>query len=156
MPMKLSVGASKKVGEANYGSRGASVNLELELDATLITEPQKLQQKIRHLFAFVRTSLAEELNGGNGRVQAEPAPPTAATPNGNGNGVARSAPQRATGPRLATAAQVKAIYAIARRQELDIATFLKERCNVRRPDDLTIKQASEVIDELKCPSQNGS
>ncbi len=36
MPMKLNVGLSRKVGEPNYGSRGASVNLELELDAALV------------------------------------------------------------------------------------------------------------------------
>jgi hypothetical protein len=28
--MKLNVGLSRKVGEPNYGSRGASVNLELD------------------------------------------------------------------------------------------------------------------------------
>src|SRR5207253_2873718 len=66
MPLKLNVGASKKVGEANYGSRGASINLELELDANLVSEPSKLQDKIRQLFGLVRTSLAEELNAGNG------------------------------------------------------------------------------------------
>ncbi|MGZ0174755.1 MAG: hypothetical protein ACKVHE_35095 [Planctomycetales bacterium] len=31
MPMKLNVGLSRKIGEPNFGSRGASVNLELEL-----------------------------------------------------------------------------------------------------------------------------
>ena len=36
MPMKLNVGVSRKVGLPNYGSVGASCNLELELDATLL------------------------------------------------------------------------------------------------------------------------
>jgi hypothetical protein len=41
MPLKLNIGASKKVADQNYGSRGASVNLEIELDASLVTEPGK-------------------------------------------------------------------------------------------------------------------
>jgi hypothetical protein len=72
--MKLNVGASKKVGEANYGSRGASVNIEMELDSGLIAEPNKLREKIRQLFTLVRSSLAEELNG-NGHPAQQSAPP---------------------------------------------------------------------------------
>ena len=147
MPLKLNVGASKKVGEANYGSRGASVNLELELDGTLITEPARLQEKIRQLFGLVRTALAEELNGGNGHAQQpaqhEPAPPVSHPQPSNGNG------QRNGGPRPATTAQVKALYAITREQGLDLGALLRERCRVERIADLTIRQASALIDSLK-------
>lgn len=152
MPLKLNVGASKKVGEANYGSRGASVNLELELDASLVSEPQKLQERIRQLFVLVRTSLAEELNG-NGQHPA-PAQHDANTDSrspADGNGANGYNGQRSNGqrPRPATQSQVKAIYAIARDQRLDLAQFLHERYRIERPEDLSIKEASEVIDDLK-------
>src|SRR5262245_51094090 len=66
MPLKLNVGASRKVTDNNYGSRGASINVELELDTSLVGEPARLQERIRQLFGVVRVSLAEELNGSNG------------------------------------------------------------------------------------------
>lgn len=152
MPLKVNIGASKKVADQNYGSRGASVNLEIELDASLVTDPPKLQEKIRHLFSLVRQSLADELNGnGNGHA---PKPdnsngngqPKPANSNGNGNG---NGSQRNGGPRLATQSQVKAIHAIARDRQIDITQFLNDRFHVSRPDALSIKDASKVIDELK-------
>ena len=76
MPLKLNVGASKKVGENNYGSRGASINVEMELDSALVGDPARLQERIRQLFGLVRTSLAEELNGnGNDPQPVQPAHP---------------------------------------------------------------------------------
>jgi hypothetical protein len=144
MPMKLNVGLSRKVTDNNYGSQGASVNVELEVDSTLVNEPAKLHEKIRQLFTHVRSSLTEELNGkGHGpnsdkeNGQSHPSSPT----NGNGtqNGI----------PRPATQSQAKAIFAIAKNQGIDLGRFLQERFQVNRPEDLSIKQASAAIDELK-------
>jgi hypothetical protein len=148
MPLKLNIGLSKKVGEANYGSRGASVNVELELESSLIAEPAKFQERIRQVFALVRTSLAEELNGNGHAPNGEntPAPPA----NTNGNGPARNG-----GQRQATQSQIKAIHAIARSRRIDIGQFLSDRFRVHRPDDLTIREASQVIDELKDNAKNG-
>jgi len=147
MPLKLNIGASKKVADQNYGSRGASVNLEIEVEASLVKEPAKLQEKIRYLFGLARQSVAEELNGGGTNGHAPKAdngngPSKPAGTNGNGT-------QRNGGQRQATQSQVKAIHAIARSRRIDVAQFLNERFHVSRPDALTIKEASQVIDELK-------
>ena len=57
MPLKLNVGLSRKVGEPNYGSRGASVNLELELDSAIVSEPDRLQERIRQMFHLAKDSI---------------------------------------------------------------------------------------------------
>ena len=64
--IKLNAGFSRKVGEANYGSRGASVNLELELESSMIADPDKMHEKIRALFGLARRAVDEELRNGNG------------------------------------------------------------------------------------------
>jgi hypothetical protein len=153
MPLKLNVGASRKVTDNNYGSRGASVNLEMELDTTLVTDPPKLQEKIRHLFQVARTSLAEEINGGShhGNGHAGPSSngnqPSGDRPAANGNG-AQHGPREAAS-RRSTASQCKALHAIARAHGINLGDYLRSHYQARRPEDLTIRQASEAIDGLK-------
>ena len=129
--LKLNVGFSRKVGEANYGSRGASLHLELELDSGLIQQPDKLQDRIRRLYAMARQAVEEELRGQNGR------------PETNGNGRHESSAPKAT------AAQLRAVRAIADRQRLNLPTFLREQYGTASADDLTLPQASRLIDDLK-------
>ncbi len=85
MPLRANIGISRKVADNNYGSRGASVNLEVELDSSLIQEPERLQERIRQVFRLAQVSVDEELtrqttgnDGSNGHTAA-------ATGNGNGN-----------------------------------------------------------------------
>ena len=59
--IKLNVGLSKKVGTANYGSKGATVNIEAEVDSNLIQDPHRLKEQLRRLFGLARNSLEEEL-----------------------------------------------------------------------------------------------
>ncbi|MEK6246893.1 MAG: hypothetical protein N2C12_01855 [Planctomycetales bacterium] len=61
--LKINIGLSRKIGGTNYSSRGASVNLEMEVESGLVQEPAKLQERIRYLFSLAKQSVEEELNG---------------------------------------------------------------------------------------------
>ncbi len=141
--LKINVGFNRKVGEANYGSRGASVNLELELDSSLVGEPDRLRDRVRQLFLLAKSSVDEELNHQADQQGA------------NGNGAAVSSRvrngsrHRRDNTRRATASQVRAIHAIADRQQLDVAVLLQERYGIQEAAELSITEASQLIDELK-------
>jgi hypothetical protein len=135
MPAKLNVGASRKVADGRYGSRGASVNLEIELDHSVVFEPARLHERIRQIFKLVHQALAEELK----RDQS--------LPSSDADSTAKARPN--SQPRFATAAQVKAIYAIAKQLGADLADALHQQFGVQRPEELTVKQASALIDSLK-------
>ena len=146
MPLRLNIGSSRKITDNNYGSRGATVNLELELDTALAADPPKLQEKIRHLFGLARTALQEELNGhGHGPVANSDVPPSRPPANGDG----QNGGLRTTAPRRSTPSQCKALHAIARAHGVNLFDYLRDRFHVGGPDELTIRQASAAIDDLK-------
>src|SRR6476469_1588611 len=99
MSLKLSIASSRKVGEPNYGSRGAIVGLEMEVDAGLIDHPRQLHERIRWLFRMAKQSVDLELSD----------IPTAGRQNVDQNAARRPA----------TARQIRAIQAIAGRRSLD-------------------------------------
>ena len=155
MPLKANVGVSRKVADNNYGSRGASVNLEVELDSSSIQDPERLQDRIRQIFHMAEQAVDEELaqqNAANGRAAAA-ASNGNGRPNGNGNG--HAAPRRSNG-RRATASQARALRAIADRQGLDLAAELQKRFGVQTPEELSITEASSLIDDLKTPANGNS
>ncbi|MFN9959485.1 MAG: hypothetical protein ACK55I_40870, partial [bacterium] len=61
MPLKLSIGLSRKVGQPNFGSRQASIGLEVELDSALLTEPQSLKERVDLLYRFADQAVETEL-----------------------------------------------------------------------------------------------
>ena len=146
MPVKLNIGLSRKVGEANFGSRGASVNLEVELDSGIISDQQRFQERVRALYAQARQSINAELD-----LPSEPpaieqplAQRNGHAPAHNGNG---SQSRQEGGS--ATQSQVRAIFAIARRNRVDPKDLVLERFGLERPEDLSIRDASTLIDDLK-------
>lgn len=141
MPLTMNVGLSRKIGESNYGSRGATVNFAVEVEPTLIREPRELREKLRYLFGLAKEAVEEELNGTR---------PHGCNGDANGNGR-----QRRSNGRSATESQVRAIQAIADRHRIDLSVKLRDRFGVEQPDDLSISDASQLIDELKS-QQNGA
>src|SRR5262249_42889556 len=122
MPLKLNIGLSRKVGEANYGSRGASVNVEIEVDSSLVNEPARLQEKMRQVFGLVRASVADELNSTNGHGHANPPDNNGRQHGSNGNGAGHNGAngQRSHAARRATESQCKALFAITKSQGLKL------------------------------------
>ena len=138
MSVKLNVGFSRKTGEANYGSRGASVGLEVELDASLVDQVEDLHARIRQLFQLAETAVDVQLKS----TLPEPG---AHGCNGSRNGRQRSLPLR----RPATSAQVHALLAIAESQGVDLAALLRSRFGFEQAHLLSRVDASRLIDELK-------
>lgn len=132
--LKLNAGFSRKVGESNFGSRGASVNVELELESHLINDPDGLRSRISGLFDLARRSVDDELHS-----QA-PAP-------GNANGNTNNNGERSV--RYATQSQIRAIHAICERIQCDPAQEANQRFRVSDVAELTLQEASSLIDELK-------
>jgi hypothetical protein len=160
MPMKLNVGVSRKVGLPNYGSVGASCNLELELDATLLERDlEAFHIQIRGAYMAAHQAVHEEL----ARLHALPVESPSRTADPVHVGLPRNGYSKANGCEVreriqgdrsrtlkpATPNQVKAIVAIARKQDTDLAGLLRHEYEVERPEALSIRQASELIDMLK-------
>ena len=141
MPLKLNVGLSRKIGEANYGSRGACVNIEVEVEPTLVEKPDQLRERVRYLFQLAKTSVEEELSGHGVRDAA------GSGNNGNGNaGAQGGSGHQATDKQLGYARQLAGQVSglgIRRLDELTNKMFGKP------VTELTTLDASGLIDMLK-------
>ena len=165
MSVKLNIGLSRKVGEASFGSRGASINLEVELDNGVLNDPGLLRDRVQDLYVLARQSVDEELQR---PAEAGPSEPSHTNGNehgrishaANGNGHKNGRVTNGHGPNngnghgrievaRATQSQIRAIFAISKRHGLDPHTVISERYRVHKMEDLTIREASALIDDLK-------
>lgn len=169
MPLKLNVGLSKKIGLPNYGSLGASCHLEIELDAQLFARDRnEFDQQVQQAFDACSHAVQEELvrhlsspepattgdavhtdaSHGNREIDDQINSSTNGAPNGGANGRSPIGETRRR-RRQATGSQVRAIFAIAHRQDVDLAEALRNRFGVEHPSELDVSDASRLIDELQ-------
>jgi hypothetical protein len=149
--IKLNIATSRKVSDNHYGSRGGTVGIEVEIDSSLVGDSAKLQAQIRHLFELARKSLTEELEANNEPISVEDPyhQRDGANPNGNGNGNAVTvAPVR-----YATEKQIICIQGLARKHGVPVPELLKQ-AGVRVFNDMSVRQASQMIESLKGSSAN--
>ena len=69
--------------------------------------------------------------------------------NGTSNGHANGHSQRTVEVARASQSQIRAIYAITKRLGLDPHAIIQEKFRIYRIEDLTMREASGLIDDLK-------
>lgn len=156
MAAKLSVGLQKKIGLPNYGSMGASCHVEFEVDPAWIdADPDRFRRKVHQAYDACHQAVQERLRREKDNeefqkpVFGSPSEENSADrdPVISGRADDRSQQRRHAGS--ATQNQLRAIFSLARRQRIDPQRLAGERFGVDRIEDLSIREASSLIDELK-------
>jgi hypothetical protein len=163
--LKLNAGVSKKVGLPGFSSASASCTIEAELDSSLLQDHEGFQIVVRRAYQSceqaVQDQIARLTSDGDSEPQPQEVVEVRTSPAISGASVNRIPSTQFTNqpsPRPATASQVKAIRAIAARRKIDLVGLLRERFGLTTADELGIRQASSLIDELKSdePTTAGS
>ena len=144
--IKLNVGACRKVSDNHYGSKGGNVNIELELDSSLALDSTKLRDHIRKLFDLANASLEEELQANNEHASVEDSHQQRNESSFNGTGAGHAVSVAPT--RFATEKQIICIQGLARKHGVPVPELLKQ-AGVRVFNDLSVRQASQMIESLK-------
>jgi hypothetical protein len=145
MPLKLNVGLSKKVGQPDYGSLGASCHVEVELDGALIqNDLDGFHRHVRNAYVACQQAVNDELarhgsttpsrptNNGHGHSNS--------TPNGSTNGTSYHASEKQLNYSRRLASQIPNLG----RLELLVDQMFDKSIN-----DLSGFEASSLIDQLK-------
>jgi hypothetical protein len=167
--LKLHAGVSKKVGLPGFSSASASCTIEAELDSTLLQDHEGFQVVVQRAYQSCEKAVQDQINrltsdGTDNHNQPQEIVEVRTAPAIQGASVNRLTALQFTNqpsPRPATASQVKAIRAICARRKIDLVGLLREKFGLTTADELGIRQASNLIDELKgdegtSPGTNGN
>jgi hypothetical protein len=153
MPLKLSVGLTRKMGLPAYGSLGASCQLEVELDPHLVfSDIPTLQQRIRYLHGICRQAVEDELALRQESSAHEPRSVDSRPQEANGSDPHLPADQEAERTARASQRQLDYVLQLARQvPAVGVAGLprLAQHLFQKTPAELTCLEASSLIDVLK-------
>lgn len=141
MSIKVTLGVNRKIGQPNFGSRGASCHVEFELPAPLDPDDSsRFQTTVAQAYRACRMAVLRELGGESKEkclISSEQ------TPSGSVMG------QPARRERPATSNQLNAIQSMANRFRVNLDRVLKDQFQVNDVSQLTTRTASQLIERLQ-------
>lgn len=150
--IKVSANLSKKVPLPNqeYSMVQCGGSLEIEVSDSDVDQPEHIKAKVARLYHLLDEAIDSQIKLAVSGVPVQSSKPTAPSNGNHQPPVNRVTTATQTSKRgaLATAAQVRAIHAIASRNGVQLESVLSE-FGVGKPEELTVKAASELIDKLK-------
>lgn len=152
MPLKLNLGLSKKIGLPDYGSLGASCNVEIELEHSLLeSDLDGFHDRVRKVYVACRQAVYDELarhQASAAQSEPEHLQLHASQPaNGNGNGSSNGiTSHQATSKQIEYAQQLAKQIAGLGVRRLDTVSH---RLHSKPLVALTSLEASALIDLLK-------
>jgi hypothetical protein len=161
--LKLHAGVSKKVGLPGFSSASASCTIEAELDSSLLNDTEGFQIVVQRAYQSceqaVQDQIARLTSEGPEDTQPQEVVEVRTSPTISGAQITRIPAAKFSNqpsPRPATASQVRALRAIAARRKIDLVGLLREKFGLTTADELGIRQASNLIDELKSDEPTSS
>jgi hypothetical protein len=149
--IRVSANLSKKVPLPNKEFSMVQCGGSLEIEISDADQPDHIKAKVAELYRLLDSAVEDQIKLA---VSGTPMQASSSTAPSNGRQhapVNRTTTSNAASTKrgtLATAAQVRAIHAISTRNGVELASVLGEY-GVSKPEDLTVKSASALIDRLK-------
>jgi hypothetical protein len=127
----------------------------MEIEVSDTDRPDAIKQRIQEVYALLSQTVDEQITTSTATARSQLPPPrqqNTSTPTQNGR---RYQNGRSNGrPVMATEAQQRALFAIAKQMNLDLSPILASY-NATDASQLTVRDASALIDDLKS-QQNGN
>jgi hypothetical protein len=165
--IKISANVSKKVPMVGIDYSSQQFGAAMEIEVSDADKPEAVQQRLKELYTLLARTIDDQIAEAaqptvNHASQPQlpmpqrqinaPQPSTAPS-----NTVRQTAPSNGRNGRsvYATQAQQRAIFAICKSKNIDMAALLAHY-NVTDANQLTVKDASYLIDALKSQNGNGT